>query len=812
MKLLVVIMSFFWVAQVWAGHSSLPLGDLLDKIPTFEEKSPITPQQAILQNYTPALYEPSQGFSDSTYWHKITLTSAIDSDKVLLNFNYNLLEKLDFYLFEGLQLRRHWQRGSQQDWQQTDSIHSGIWIPIILSKEHTTSILIRKQGHHPLITPIKLYSEAQADTEQHTKIIAWALVLSAMLALLTHNLFVFFLLRYPGFFYYLALNVSLLISLSVLLGFNRWLFHDAINHWLSHYVFTLFGFCAWMLYRFSLVFLQDINIPNKNSWFRLYGDKFFLAYLAVSLVLPSAATAGLMTVIEISLFACCTYWGVKAYQKGFVAVRFYIFSWLVLVVGSLLSSLVYWRLFPVNLLTEMILPISCIMQLLGFSFAFADKAKQVEINRHLHVISDPLTKLPNRFYCFEKLPELLTQYNQAALVMIEVSSLAKLSQAFGPNRADATFAKLTTRLNHALQVSDQILSLPMPNQEQAYIMRVSSNRLVFVSLSPEHLSQQIQDLQDILNAPIDLEQVPYRHQYKIGSALYPQHGSYLDELYKNVLVACDFAELPDHWLAYEPRLANSQIHQLKLITLLTQDIENGKLYFDIQPQVALQTGHIIGGEVLLRWKNATLGQVSPAEFIPIAEKAGLISQLSRFIIDQTFCWAAKNPRATQGRTLAINISAQDLWQDNFAEHVITAQRRHQVRADSFYLEVTETSIFQKNDNVIDNIQRLRKAGFKLAIDDFGTGYSSMQNLVTLDASELKIDKFFIDNILANPQSASLCRNMVNLSLELGIRCVAEGIESEAVAEQLKAWQCQAGQGYYFYRPMSPQAYLHEIAK
>lgn len=812
MKLLVVIMSFFWVAQVWAGHSSLPLERQLSDLPTFQEKSPITPQQAILQNYTPALYEPSQGFSDSSYWHKLTFTSASYGDKVFLNFNYNLLEKLDIYLFEGLQLRRYWQRGSQQDWQQTDTIHSGIWIPISLSKEHTTSLLIRKQGHHPLITPIKLYSETQADTEQHTKIIAWALVLSAMLALLVHNLFVFFLLRYPGFFYYLALNVSLLISLSVLLGFNRWLFHDAINHWLSHYVFTLFGFCAWMLYRFSLVFLQDINIPQQRSWFRLYGDKFFLAYLAASLVLPSAATAGLMAVIEISLFACCTYWGIKAYQKGFVAVRFYLFSWLVLVVGSLLSSLVYWRVFPVNLLTEMILPVSCILQLLGFSFAFADKANQVEKNRYLHSISDPLSKLPNRFYCFEKLPQLLAPHNSAALVMIEVSSHAKLSQAFGPSRADASFARLSNRLNDALQSSEQILSLPMPNNMPAYLMRVSSNRLVFISLSPEHLAQQIKDLQDVLDAPIDLDKVPFRHQYKIGSALYPQHGDHLDQLYKNALVACDFATLSDNWLAFEPRFADSQIHQLSLITLLTQDIENGKLYFDIQPQVALQTGHIIGGEVLLRWKNATLGQVSPAEFIPVAEKAGLISKLSRFVIEQTFSWAAKNPIATQGRTLAINISAQDLLQADFAEQVISAQRLHQVRAASFYIEVTETSIFQKNDNVIDNINRLRQVGFKLAIDDFGVGYSSMQNLLNLNANELKIDKFFIDKILADKNSATLCRNMVNLSLALDIHCVGEGIENAAIAEQLNSWQCHAGQGYYFYRPMSPQAYLQEITK
>ncbi|MGR0279660.1 EAL domain-containing protein [Marinomonas dokdonensis] len=812
MKLIVFFISFLIANLSWASHETLPFGQLLHDLPTFQEDSPITPEQAFGANYTASLYSVSQSFSDKAFWHKLTFASSSNADEIQLNFNYYLTEKLDFYLFDGSNLRQHWAYGYAQKPSATDKLSDGIWIPIELSKEHSTTLLIRKQGTHPLITPITLFSPEKAANEKSIKIIFWAIVLSTLLALLTHNLFVFFLLRYSGFFYYLALNAALLISLSVLLGFNQWLFSQVINQWLTHQAFTLFGVCAWMLYRFSLLFFQDLSLPTKDSIVRKYGDWVFICYLVGSFFLPAAVTAALMGSLELMLFICCNYWGIRAYKNGFVAVRFYLFSWLVLMIGSMLSTLIYWRILPVNMLTEMILPISCILQLLGFSFAFADKAKIIEKNRQLNNVTDSLTGLPNRSFCLGNLTNLLKNHPSAVLVMIEVTSHAQLSQAFGPARGDATFSKLVNKLNDTLSDMNFILDLEMPDHQIKHLIRVTSNRVAFVSLSLNDLNEQIAKVQKALSAPISIDKVPFIHQYKIGSTIYPIHGKTIDKLYQNTLVACNSAQLPTNWVAYDTSLETNQAHQLRLITLLTQDIEQNKLYFEVQPQVNFSHGEIIGGEILLRWKNDDLGIISPGEFIPLAEKSGLIHKLTDFIIDNAFKWASEHEGKLMGQTLSINISAQDLLQPDFANRVIEQQRKYNILAKQFFIEVTETSIFQKSHVVVENVKRLRDVGFKLAIDDFGVGYSSMQNLVTLNASELKIDKFFIDKIVDDPQSATLCQSMINLSRELGIISVAEGIETKEIADLLRSWNCQAAQGYYFYRPMSSQAYLDEITK
>lgn len=262
-----------------------------------------------------------------------------------------------------------------------------------------------------------------------------------------------------------------------------------------------------------------------------------------------------------------------------------------------------------------------------------------------------------------------------------------------------------------------------------------------------------------------------------------------------------------NWAPLTHKLKSNHAHQLRLITLLTDDIRQEKLYFDIQPQVNLADNRIVGGEVLIRWNNEHLGQVSPAEFIPLAEQTGLIYKLTDMLLEKVFQWASSNPVVLLAQRLSINISALDLLQENVAERVNILLQQYRLSAEKFTIEITETSVFQNSEIVGHNVKKLHDAGFELSIDDFGVGYSSMQNLVALEINELKIDQFFVMNLMTDTQSQTLCRNMINLSKDLNIISVAEGIESEDILNLLRQWHCQVGQGYHLYRPMSTLQYL-----
>lgn len=785
-------------------------------MPTFKEKEPMSAQEVLsTATFENSIYEESQGFSSSPYWHKLTFPkqSTANTEKMIhLNSNYYVIEHLDFYLFHGNQPKGHWKAGALDFLHEDTAHYKGIWIPVSLSQEQDTTLLIRKQGNSPLLTPFKLFNNASVEAQKESQLIFWTFIISSLSILLAHNVFVFILLRHPGFIYYLGLNVAIFIALSVITGFNRWIFSTEISHWIIGNLFTIFGTGAWILFRFSVHFLKDIHIPSPTSLIKRYGDVFFICYLLLTQVLTVKSSALLFGFIEAFMFVICTYWGIKAYQKGFIAVRFYLFSWFILIIGSILNTFIFWKILPINFLTESIFPVSSILQLLGFSFALADKAKQFERNRKLQALTDNSTGLPNRTYYFDKLPELLPNITetspQLAIIMIEISNHQTLSQAFGPAKADSAICEAIKNIHQHVLTMDGILAFPLPNRSSQKIIRITATNVVLISTTPDNIRQQISQIQQILDAPTLMNKLHFRHQYKIGSALYPSQGADLDRLYRNALIAnLSVTYSSGNWAAFTDGLKNNHAYQLNLFTELTEDIQKENLYFHIQPQINLANKKIIGGEALIRWNNKSLGQISPAEFIPLAEQTGLIYKLTDLLLDKVFSWASSTPKSLETQHLSVNISALDLLQEGFAYRVIQKLQTHQLSAEKFTIEITETSVFHNNSIVDCNVKQLHQAGFKLSIDDFGVGYSSMQNLVSLATDELKIDQFFVMNILNDIHSQVLCRNMIELCKALNIVSVAEGIESEEILQILLKLQCQVGQGYHLYKPMPPADYL-----
>lgn len=792
--------------EVWIGNN----------IPTLQEKFPLSAQEVLSSNeFQKSSYNQSQTFSKQAYWHKFTFPKANSTNSqhtLHLNLNYYVIEHLDFFLFHGEILKQQWKRGALDEWQGDNQIYNGIWIPITLSSEEETTLLVRKQGNSPLLTPFKLFDEQGSIEQKERNLLFWTFIISSLGILLAHNIFVFILLRQPGFIYYLGLNVIIFLALGVITGFSRWIFSEDMSKWLINYLFVVFGIGAWILFRFTVQFLQEVHIPSRKSLLRKYGDGIFIAFLILTQLVSVKSSAMLFAALEVFMLIVCFYWGIKAYLKGFTAVRFYLFSWLFLIIGSMLNTLIFWKLLPINIITESIFPVACILQLLGFSFAFADKAKHIEQNRQLQAITDLPTGLPNRTYYFDQLPKSLKELDKSSpslvLIMIDMSNYQSLSQALGPAKADSVICEAIRNIHQQLIDLTGLLSFPLPNKNTKKLIRLTAAHLVLISTEPDRLKQLIRDLQKILDNPTQIDKIHFRHQYKIGSVLYPSQGNNLNKLYKNALTASQSVTYSSgNWAPFTDNVKNNHAHQLNLVTLLTNDIEHEKLYFDIQPQVNLTNHGIVGGEVLIRWHNEHLGQVSPAEFIPLAEQTGLIYKLTDMLIEKVFSWASEHPQVLASQCLSINISALDLLQEGFARRMIDNAIKHQLSAQKFTIEITETSVFDNNETVHKNVKQLHKAGFKIAIDDFGVGYSSMQNLVALETDELKIDQFFVMNLLNDPQSQILCRNMIDLSKALEITSVAEGIESEGILQLLRQWHCQIGQGYHLYRPMSPVKYL-----
>ncbi|MBV9952584.1 MAG: EAL domain-containing protein, partial [Acidimicrobiia bacterium] len=243
--------------------------------------------------------------------------------------------------------------------------------------------------------------------------------------------------------------------------------------------------------------------------------------------------------------------------------------------------------------------------------------------------------------------------------------------------------------------------------------------------------------------------------------------------------------------------------RLALVGELRAAIESRSLTLFYQPKATLSSGRITGVEALVRWPHATQGMISPDDFIPLAERTGLIRSLTQLVLEEALRQTARWNAAGMRLQVCVNISARNLADDSLPDLVRDALANTGVRPEQLTLEVTEGSIMSDPDGSIALLHRLRGAGVQLSIDDFGTGYSSLAYLKRLPVDEVKIDKSFVMTLPHDAKDATIVGSTIDLGHRLGFRVVAEGVETEAALEFLGEAACDVVQGYLLSRPLPP---------
>jgi diguanylate cyclase (GGDEF)-like protein len=259
---------------------------------------------------------------------------------------------------------------------------------------------------------------------------------------------------------------------------------------------------------------------------------------------------------------------------------------------------------------------------------------------------------------------------------------------------------------------------------------------------------------------------------------------------------------------FEPDMHDAAVKRQELLGDLQQALELGQFSLAYQPVFDLKTKTMEGWEALLRWEHPTRGPVPPLDFIPLAEETGLIVRIGRWVLREA-CrqareWQQRFPEA-EGLTMSVNVSARQLKEPTLAQDVRAVLAETGLSPETLMLEITESSMLDL-DTVGDPLQELKAIGVNLALDDFGTGYSSLSYLGRFPVDTIKIDKSFVDGLVDSPaEGPALLRAIARLGPTLGLRVVAEGMEQEGQLADLVAAGCDAAQGFYFSRPLSPEA-------
>ena len=234
-------------------------------------------------------------------------------------------------------------------------------------------------------------------------------------------------------------------------------------------------------------------------------------------------------------------------------------------------------------------------------------------------------------------------------------------------------------------------------------------------------------------------------------------------------------------------------------------VDSGQLSLVYQPVVDFASGKCVGAEALLRWRHKTLGDIGPAEFIPLAEGTALIRPLTAWVIDTALGQLAEWARADQYPKVSINISVRNLDESDFATTLSKSLTKHGVDAQAVQIEFTESVLVGYSARALEQVQALKTMGVSIAIDDFGTGYSGLSYLQQLPATVLKIDQSFIKSLATSEHDQKLVRAIIHMAHDLGYRVVAEGVENHEAYDMLASWQCDEAQGYLIAHPLAPTA-------
>jgi EAL domain-containing protein (putative c-di-GMP-specific phosphodiesterase class I) len=295
---------------------------------------------------------------------------------------------------------------------------------------------------------------------------------------------------------------------------------------------------------------------------------------------------------------------------------------------------------------------------------------------------------------------------------------------------------------------------------------------------------------------------------RIGVACCADGSDSIGNLLRKAMHAAGAAERAgSQWQAYDNSRAHVHQRAFRLVNDFTAALEGGGMYLEFQPRFNLQDGRQLGAEALLRWRHQQFGAVSPGEFIPLIERAGRITSITRWVIDRAL--AAVAQWANTDSKVSINLSALDFQGMDIAQTLRRACALHKVPGQRIEVEITEGEWIREAPHVIEQLKNIRALGIDVAIDDFGTGYSNFAYLRDIPANVLKLDQSIITDLENKPRNRVIARSVLQLARELGYRTVAEGIETFKSLALVKSYGCHEAQGYFLSRPL-PAEQLTEL--
>jgi len=426
------------------------------------------------------------------------------------------------------------------------------------------------------------------------------------------------------------------------------------------------------------------------------------------------------------------------------------------------------------------------------------RESEAQIARMAHY--DELTGLPNRnlfnMHLGHAISRAQRNHGALAVLFIDLDRFKNINDALGHDVGDEVLQRVAARLTHALRASD-------------ILARLGGDEFVVIAedvSGSDTIGNLGQKLLLAVDQPIQVRAQDFVLTASIGVSLYPNDGTDAQTLLKNADTAMYRAKEQgrNNLQFYSAYMGSANVDRLSMETQLKKAVAEGNQFvLHYQPRVSLTTGRTTGVECLVRWMNPERGLVQPAQFIPLAEELGLIREIGGWVLRAAMQQAAAWQReGLPPLRVSVNISAQQLYGSSFLDELRANLNESGLDPELLELELTESVMMQRTEQVADLLYAIRALGVQLSIDDFGTGYSSLAYLKRLPIHSLKIDRSFVHDVPGDGDDVTIVHAMIALAHSLRIEVVAEGVENEAQLEFLRSEGCDEIQGFLASRPVA----------
>lgn len=830
------------IASVRAAEPSLVLlpdtdqVDMADYSHTWIDPAADTDWQQAYQGYQTGEFQPPDGnppnigYTGDSLWVAMPIVASNHSSQpqhynAMVTFDYPTIDWIDAWLIKDDVLVQRFYEGDRQP---NPSQNEATFQPhLAMSFDYNDGnyvLLARLRSQGSVQAPITLWEESEFYRQLPTQNFIWGTFYGAIVFVLIFNLFLWASTRRAIYPPYLLFVFGMTACVALLNGHGRLLLGQAISVHLVNWApeLGIVGFMGLIVFTQGVLRTRQLGLMHRLLNITLIINLIpvllspWLSYRSISIFV----LVDLICLLALSLTT-----GAVAMRRRRRIALFYLTSWLPFLAAAMLFMVRNAGWIQVSPITQYALPAGLVMAVALLSLVIADSLKQAESSardaldrerRALRALArnqeettrqalyDSITGLPNKAQVAHFIDEL--DHNEPLrLVIFRPDNLRELLNTLGESNVD----QLTR------STAQRIESLPLHhfgahvlNPGEPHPRRLAQvegrNFLMILHNGPDgHSLANLSSAAEMaLNEAIALPGLDIAIQCRLGSSRLPEDGRTLGTLIRKAQVAVDQAIAQNQlYLEYRADTDPYQPERLRLAYRLKQAIARGELKLHFQPQRSLHNDQVYGVEALVRWPQTDGGFIPPGDFIPIAERTGLMPALTDWVI-QAACQASAQLKASGWPLcVSINLCASDLTRPNLPSQLTKTLADHHLDASALAVEITESILIDDWSPTVANLDQLRQAGIRVSLDDFGTGYSSLSYLHALPIDCLKVDQQFIQQLQTSASAEVLVRSIVQLAKALGLDIVAEGVENETTVQHLQRLGCGAIQGYWLARPM-----------